>query len=260
MLCWAREQGYDFGDGSTIAVFCDTGWEHPKTIEYIDRIDRELLGGNLVRLKNDQWFSDGDGMRTLVARRGRVPSARARFCTEELKVIPMTKWLRTLDDEATVYVAVRAAESVRRAKLPEREWSEVYDCWVERPLLHWSTDDVFACLARHAVEPNPLYKLGAGRVGCFPCVMINHAELRRLTTTMPEIWDRIGELERLTGRSFFSPGYIPERACSGVDPVTGKRFPRAEDVRRWVIDAPKLQIDLFDTGLPSCLSVYSLCE
>jgi len=260
MLCWAKEQGYDFGCDDVIAVWCDTGWKHPLTYEYIDLIDRKLLGGNLVRLKNDRWFSNGgDGMRALVARRGRVPSACARFCTEELKIVPMTTWLRTLDDEATVYVAVRAAESVRRAKLPEREWSEVYDCWIERPLLYWSTNDVFACLARH-VEPNPLYKLGAARVGCFPCVMINHAELRRLTTTMPDIWDRISELERLTGRSFFSPGYIPARACSGVDPATGKRFPTVGDVRRWVIEAPQRQIDLFDTGLPVCLSVYSLCE
>ena len=31
------------------------------------------------------------------------------------------------------------------------------------------------------MKPNPLYLLGAGRVGCFPCVLVNHRELKALS-------------------------------------------------------------------------------
>src|SRR5262245_23906248 len=149
LLLWLREQGIEHR-----AVFCDTGWEHPLTYAYVEEINRRLLDGHLVTVRNERWT---DGMRSLVATRGRVPSVRARFCTEELKVFPMRDYLRALDDEATVYQGIRAEESPSRALMPTREWSDVYDCWIERPLFRWTAAEVFASLERHGVLANPLY-------------------------------------------------------------------------------------------------------
>ena len=44
-----------------ITVFCDTGWEHPITYKYIEKI-RNTLGLNIVTLKSKKF----DGMIDLV--------------------------------------------------------------------------------------------------------------------------------------------------------------------------------------------------
>ena len=75
LVLWAREQwGADF-----TAVFADTGWEHPLTYEYVEHINRVVLGGRLVRIKSDRYPG---GMLELVAKRVSVPAARSRFCTQ----------------------------------------------------------------------------------------------------------------------------------------------------------------------------------
>jgi len=259
LLCWLRDQGIAF-----TAVFCDTGWEHPLTYAYIEEINQRLLEGRLVVLRSDRYT----GMEDLVARKKRVPSAKARFCTEKLKVLPLIGFLRGLADEATLYQGIRAGESPARARLPESEWSDDYDCWVWRPLLRWAAADCFALLASHGIEPNPLYRLGAGRVGCFPCVLVSHGELKRLTQTMPEVWDRIEHLEAIAkgstprGGSFFPPNYIPPQFCLGRD-VQGRSFPTAADVRRYLIETNEAQLALFEGMRPhaaACLSIYNLCE
>ena len=48
LILWARANLTAF-----VTVFCDTGWEHPLTYAYIDRIDTDLLGGRLIRLKSE---------------------------------------------------------------------------------------------------------------------------------------------------------------------------------------------------------------
>jgi 3'-phosphoadenosine 5'-phosphosulfate sulfotransferase (PAPS reductase)/FAD synthetase len=252
LLLWLREQDISF-----TAVFCDTGWEHPLTYAYVEHINRTVLDGALVRLRSDRV----DGMLGLVKRKKRVPSAKARFCTDWLKVQPLIAYLTQLEDETTCYQGIRAEESEARSKLPMREWSDDFDCWVERPLLRWSAAECFALHAKHGIEPNPLYKLGAGRVGCFPCVMVNHGELKRVAEALPEVWDRIEALEAAaTGRSFFPPGYIPPRFNDRIDAKSGKSFASTAAVRHYLIEADAAQIALFDSAPRSCMSVYNLCE
>jgi hypothetical protein len=134
----------------------------------------------------------------------------------------------------------------------------VYDAWVERPLLRWPVADVFALIERHGLEANPLYRLGSKRVGCFPCVMTRHAELRRLTAMLPEVWDRVEELEAQTGTTFFPPDYIPARYCVRVSD-NGYGIPTVTEVRRYVIEADEAQLTMYGET-PACMSVYNLCE
>jgi len=248
LLLWAKEQGLEY-----TAVFCDTGWEHPFTYKYIESINKRLINGKLIVLKSEKY----DGMEGLVQIKGRVPSFRARFCTDNLKVKPMIAWLKEQNDEITVYQGIRADESAGRAKLDIRQWSDDYDAWIERPLLKWTSKDCFDMLRKHGIEPNPLYLLGAGRVGCFPCVLINKRDLKDLARTFPEIWDRIALLETKAGRSFFPPGYIPDRFMTGFDEKSGKHFPNAIDVKKYIENADQGQ--LFGET-PSCMSIYNLCE
>lgn len=286
LILWAKENLPEFA-----TVFCDTGWESPLTLAYIEEIDRTLLGGSLIRLASVKYgvpshpvqplrrgASARDrhrfrfvtdryerrrqnvGMRNLVELKGRAPSAKARFCTEALKVEPMIAWLKGIDDHVTVYQGIRADESKARAAMLPRQWSDEYDAWIERPLLLWSAAQCFALMKFWGVKPNPLYLLGAGRVGCFPCVMINMRELKALLggPVGDELKRRVTELEALVGRSFFEPTYIPERFCTGWDPKSGKPFCWSHDVFRYIESVDEDQLPMFEAR--SCMSVYNLCE
>jgi 3'-phosphoadenosine 5'-phosphosulfate sulfotransferase (PAPS reductase)/FAD synthetase len=253
LVLWAREH---FGENFT-PLFCDTGWEHPITYDYIANINVTVLANRLITVRSSKYRD----MEDLVTRKGRVPSVKARFCTQELKVFPTRDYLRTLSDDYVIYQGIRADESAPRLKAGPRLWSDEYDCFVNRPLFRWPVAAVFAIHARHGIEPNPLYKLGAVRVGCFPCVMVNHGELKRLGDTLPEIWERAATLERAATRTFFPPEYIPVRFCRSRDEATGIPIPTVADVKRYLKQADEAQIKLFDTGRESgCMSVYNLCE
>jgi 3'-phosphoadenosine 5'-phosphosulfate sulfotransferase (PAPS reductase)/FAD synthetase len=251
LILWAIENLPDF-----MTVFCDTGWEHPITYAYVEEINQTLLYGSLITLVSAKYDSFVD----LCVLKGRAPSAKARFCTEALKVRPMIDWLKTLDDEVTVYQGIRADESVSRAKMEARQWSDDYDAWIERPLLTWTAERCFATMAAHGVKPNPLYLMGAGRVGCFPCVMVNMRELKAYLSgeVGPELKRRLFDLEARVGCSFFEPSYIPERFCTGFDEKSGKPFPWAADVFRYIESVDENQLPMFPAR--SCMSVYNLCE
>jgi len=238
-------------------VFCDTGWEHDLTLEYLDYLNNKIFNGKLVTVRSEKY---PDGMKSLCKKKGRVPSAKARFCTEALKIKPMVDWIFTQDPEIqVVYQGIRADESHSRSKMQQREFADYYNCYVERPILTWNIEQVFEIHKRHDIESNPLYKMGAGRVGCFPCVMINHKEIRALQDFFPEIWDRIAELERTTSRSFFPPNMIPNRFQTGFDKKSGKSYPKWTDVKKY-LSSLKSEGQLSFMPDQSCTSIYNLCE
>lgn len=185
---WLKEH-----DVEHVRVFADTGWEHEATYEYL-RGPLTMALGPIHEVRG----KDG-GMESLVKRKGMFPSRLRRFCTEELKVKPLTAFSRALQDErgeVVSAVGIRAAESAARSKLDEWEWSDTFDCDVWRPLLRWTEQDVIDIHRRHDLAPNPLYLRGATRVGCWPCIFARKAEVRLIATIDPE---RIGTIRRLEG-------------------------------------------------------------
>lgn len=184
MCLWLKEQGIEHR-----RVFADTGWEHPATYEY--------LRGELTKALGpiDEVHS-GLGLADLCRKKGMFPSRVRRFCTEELKVKPLAKYVRALDVECVNAIGIRGGESLARSKMTEWDWSDAFDCDVWRPLLSWTEQDVIDIHTRHGLRPNPLYLLGARRVGCWPCIMVSKDELRLIADTSPERIDEIRALEK----------------------------------------------------------------
>lgn len=176
-------------------VFLDTGWEAPATYQY--------LKGELVRVLGPiKWVKAPRQMEELIRDKGMFPGRRIRFCTQELKVLPMIKHLRGLMDaghDVVNSVGIRAAESLERSRLPEWEYQDGFDCDVWRPLLTWSEAEVIAIHRRHGLKPNPLYLLGVFRVGCWPCIYARKSEIRLIADIDPERIDRMRTLEQEVG-------------------------------------------------------------
>jgi 3'-phosphoadenosine 5'-phosphosulfate sulfotransferase (PAPS reductase)/FAD synthetase len=265
LILWAKEHlgvpGRDFD-----TVFCDTGWEHPITAAYVQWINETVLNLSLITVRSDKYT----GFEQLILERNMVPGVHSRFCTQELKVFPLHKYFETLDDEVTSYQGIRADESAKRARMLPRQWvDEGIGYWIERPLLQWTSEQVFALHEHHGVKPNPLYRMGHSRVGCWPCIMTGLGELKRIIQFSPELKPRLIAIEKKINdaadsaeyKSWFRAGTIPDRFCSkSVTTKDGRvvLIPAVEDVFAYLEGKTEDQIPLLPAR--ACMSVYNLCE
>jgi 3'-phosphoadenosine 5'-phosphosulfate sulfotransferase (PAPS reductase)/FAD synthetase len=173
-------------------VFCDTGWEHDLTYEY-------LRGPLVEKLGPITWLEPKRKMEDLILHKGMFPSRMRRYCTQELKVRPLARHFKArmdAGDDIVNAVGIRANESESRSKMPEWEWQDGFDCEVWRPLLRWSEQDVIDIHHRHGLRPNPLYLRGAQRVGCWPCIYARKDEIKLIADTDPNRIVRLRVLEQ----------------------------------------------------------------
>lgn len=163
-----------------VAIFTDTEWEAGVTYSYIEWFCKGH-GIELLRTTSETY----NGLMDLIQRRGCFPKMKRRFCTEELKEMPIAEVLSKMGDVISV-AGIRAEESKQRAKM--QTWVEHDDrfgCSVWHPIFTWTYEDTIAMHHRHHTKPNPLYLLGAERVGCFPCVFGKKSELRIVSVVEP---------------------------------------------------------------------------
>lgn len=237
----ALERGRPF-----VAVFADTGNEHEWTYDFVRSLPGSTGGPDIVWVKADftrqlarkreyilrHWPEQG--MPAAIVERAvqllhptgipfldlclwktRFPGSKRRFCTDELKLVPIYSVQRPLLEAGKVIVSwqgVRAEESVARRDLPlwqrinpapyslpkaDRDAAEAYRAYAFRPLIAWKTEDVFAYHRQHGIAWNPLYDHGMTRVGCMPCIMCKKAELREIAKRFPDHIDKIEAWEAL---------------------------------------------------------------
>ena len=276
-LLWVREHITK----NFTTVFCDTGWEHPLTYEYINRI-ADKLHLDLVTLKSKKY----DGMVDLARQKKRWASTRARFCTIELKTKPTIDYvLDEVQDNMLMIQGIRGAESPARAKMSAqctyfkyyfepygydkngkpkkhsyrgkdvRAFREKFADDLLRPVFDWSAQQVIDYILAAGLEPNPLYRMGYKRVGCWPCVMANQRDILNIAQQSPERIAEIANFERELHSSFFGPDMIPSYAIT-----SGEKYPTINDVVRYV-QWQNATGSLFDDDTAtSCMSFYGLCE
>ncbi len=186
---WLTEQGIDHD-----RIFFDTAWEHAAVAGHL-----EYLRGVLGPITS---LAGSLGMKDLIRKKVMFPSRHRRFCTENLKTEPARAYLNARIDageDLINAVGIRRDESDARGAATEWEWMDGFDCEVWRPLILWTVEDVIAIHKRHNIRPNPLYLMGAERVGCWPCINSNKAELRMIAEKDPGRIDEIRELEAEIG-------------------------------------------------------------
>ena len=111
-LIWMQKNGYKNFE----VVFCDTAWESDITYQYIDNLQQKL-GIKFTFLKSKKY----DGFLDLARKKKRFPSTRARFCTSELKSIPVIDYILDItNDDILVIQGIRGAESESRSKMTEQ--------------------------------------------------------------------------------------------------------------------------------------------
>lgn len=274
-LLWVRNNlTKDF-----ITVFCDTGWEHPITYQYIQEIQKKLEL-NLVTIKSKKF----DGMVDLAKKKLRWPSSQRRFCTSELKTIPMIDYiLDDVQDNILVIQGIRAAESSKRAEMSKQctyfkyyvqpygkdkngkdkyhtyrrkdvlNFRAKYSDDLLRPVFDWSGQQVIDYIITNGLQPNPLYRMGYKRVGCYPCIMASQQDIYNISVQDPERIRYIAKLENTLSSSFFGPDKISRKFYKG-------EYPLLDDVVRYIQDKHSEGLLFDDDVATSCMSYYGLCE
>jgi 3'-phosphoadenosine 5'-phosphosulfate sulfotransferase (PAPS reductase)/FAD synthetase len=282
---------------------CDTGNEDAFTYGMID-ILREHFPITLIKPERDFY--------ELARHKKRFPSRKAQFCTVELKIMPTRERILELQRQGYDVVrfsGVRRAEghnSNDRGSAATWEWHDGDMHWVHRPIvdkdLAWvwdmhrkylSLDRVCAMVNNDPTMPddrkaqivdrlqtegipcNPLYVMGATRVGCYPCINSRKAELRALVKFRPERVQFIAEKELWVGQglrnnisTFFQANVVPPRWRS--TPITTEdertmNVATIRDVTEWAQTARggrQYDMDFEDDDLPraSLCDIGGLCE
>lgn len=301
LLLATKERGLDVE-----AVFADTGHEHPETYRYVEYLDQHVYPIRVVKadfldriarkrrfIARDQrtgrdksgkrlrWSNKakrralevlhptGNQFLDLCLWKGRFPSTRRRFCSEQLKHIPIRDQIvePLLMDGHTVisWQGVRADESRSRANLPIVDEPEE-GLITYRPLIHWTADDVFAFHKRHGVKWNPLYEQGMGRVGCMPCIHARKGELREISQRWPEVIDWISEMERSVsagskrGNSTFYDVRIIEKGDTSRVSHTTHGIRKLVEWSMTTRGGDQLDLLAQTEDLEMCSSIYGLCE
>ncbi|WP_447751676.1 phosphoadenosine phosphosulfate reductase domain-containing protein [Pseudomonas nicosulfuronedens] len=285
------------------AVFADTGHEHPATYDYVHYL-AEATGIAIRRVKADfsrqiankrkfieaKWPEKGVPQAVVLAAldvlhptgnpfldlclwKGRFPSTKARFCTDELKRNPIIEqvFLPLMDGDSMVlsWQGVRRDESLNRRYLPECD--EVGGgLFNYRPILKWPVEAVFEAHRAAGIKPNPLYLQGCNRVGCMPCIMCAKDELREIAARWPEEVARVREWERVVSiaskrgaATFFTA--VTDPTVQANDNITHATHGIDRMVEWANTSRGGRQYDLINLiarsgGDLRCSSAYGLCE
>ena len=236
---------------------------------------RKVGGGRKVRWSNKAkrralavLYPTGNAFLDLCLWKGRFPSRKAQFCTEELKRNMAVSYQIDLIDAGFKVVSwqgVRRDESQNRrnAKKIERLGPKLY---AFRPLVEWSADDVFFYCASKCLQPNPLYRQGMNRVGCMPCINCGKEEVRQINARFPAALEEKAQWEWLVGQAskrgfstFFNKDLHEDNyQCRRVHDAN-----RVEAVIQWAhTSRGGRQLDMFAGLIESnaCASAYGLCE
>lgn len=209
--------------------------------------------------------------------KGRFPSTRARFCSEELKHVPIMEQVHhpiiEAGDDVVSWQGVRADESINRRHLPEietkRTWPNGASLFNYRPILKWTAEDCFAMHRKHGIKHNPLYEQGMGRVGCMPCIHARKDEILEISKRFPGEFARVAEWERIVSEAskrgsstFFEADTIPGNSRE-MEKISHETHGIWSVVEWSKTGRGGVQFDLIrdDTsGAHLCSSIYGLCE
>jgi 3'-phosphoadenosine 5'-phosphosulfate sulfotransferase (PAPS reductase)/FAD synthetase len=285
------------------AVFADTGHEHPQTYDYVQYLNDKVFPIRTVKADfsvdiarkrefvSTKWREQGIPEETVLRAlevlqptgnafldlciwKGRFPSTKARFCSEELKRNPIIEQVQAplidAGDDVISWQGVRADESLARRDLVEleekRTWPNGATLWNYRPILKWTAEDCFAMHRKHGIKHNPLYEQGMGRVGCMPCIHCRKDELLAIAQRFPDQIERVAEWERIVQAA--SKRGTATLLNSGIKGLSNEEAEEASNIYAMVewskTSRGRTNFDMFRTDEIEpgalCSSIYGLCE
>jgi len=226
-----------------------TGRRHGKKLRWTNKAKRRALA---------VLHPTGNPYLDLCIWKGRFPSRKAQFCTEQLKTIPLVEYQLGLIEQGHTVISwqgVRRDESLNRrdAKKFEKVGGGLY---IYRPIVEWTARQTVDFSLSRGIRVNPLYLEGFSRVGCMLCINANKEEISNCADRKPHHIDRLANWERLVVQAAKRAGasFFPNTKDDPIDK------PDIYAVVRWAKTARGGRQTTFEFERPTCASSYGLCE
>ena len=172
--------------------FCDTHMELPENYAYLKKL--EILLGKKIKILEakrgfDHWLS---------VKRGFLPSPQIRWCTEQLKLIPIERFVG--NDEAISFIALRADED-RAGYISTKPNIKPVFPFIKEGLVK---RDIFRIIEESGIGM-PEYYNWRSRSGCYFCFFQRKIEWVRLSEIHPDLFEKSVryEEEHDDGRKYF---------------------------------------------------------
>ena len=201
MLNYLVQQGHG---PKIVVIHADLGeMEHEPMLPWITSIAHGLPVHNIVPPRD--FF-------TVVRDAGRFPAGLHKFCSGRLKTEPLNKFIvdymesRGLTHALTA-VGIRHSEGGSRKHATEFHRAACDAPTKNRnvtqwnPILKWSVEDVFSCIASHNQKPHAVYARGWSRLSCTLCVYASKDDHKRARAERPELFAKFVQLEADLGKS-----------------------------------------------------------
>jgi hypothetical protein len=172
--------------------FCDTHKELPETYAYLKKIEI-LLGKKIKILEAKRGFDHW-----LAIKNGFLPSPQIRWCTEQLKLMPIERFVG--NDEAISYIALRADED-RVGYISTKPNIKPVFPFMNDGLIR---KDIFRIIEDSGIGM-PEYYSWRSRSGCYFCFFQRKIEWVRLSEIHPDLFEKAVkyEQEHEDGRRYF---------------------------------------------------------
>lgn len=199
--------------------------------------------------------------------KGRFPSRKAQFCTEQLKTLPLVEFQLSLIEQGHTVVSW---QGVRRDESQNRRNAKKFEAvggglYIFRPIVEWSAQQtVDFCLSKGLLL-NRLYSEGFSRVGCMLCINANKEEISNCADRKPHHiarqaeWEiRVSQASKRGYTTFFhkgpgeNPGAMTEHDIFAAANIW--------QTVRWAKTARGGRQTTFEFERPACASSYGLCE
>lgn len=167
-------------------IFCDTKAEYPEVYDYLEKIEGRL-GINIVHLESE-------GFEAMFKRKNYfMPTPRRRWCTVELKIKPMLKWIKQFGDQIIcVLTGTRADERRMYSSRSGKDFIRA------TPLLDlgYGIRDIKRILIDARIG-EPIYYNWKRRSGCWCCPFQSIMAWRNLLRYHPELFAKAEEWQRV---------------------------------------------------------------
>lgn len=193
-----------------------------------------------------------------------------RFCTAELKVDQITRYLKKrFPGQAILNVTgIRHAESAERAKAPTAKPEPKLEGkklkttgWSWNPIIGWSTEDVFRFADEVSFPLHEAYRVyGSSRVSCVYCILATEGDHR--AGMIPEenqaVGRRMVDLEIASTFAFQGSRWLGDTLVSilTAEQVEQLRATPERAERREKAEALIPNHLLYEKGWPNCVPTY----
>lgn len=179
------------------------------------------------------YFETPDGVKTSggkgkASTRRRFPakvaSLRLRWCSSALKIdvsrMAIANQPRFNGKNIVVVTGERRAESSAREKYLQTQYycqpNSIRTVYQYRPVLEWTTEQVWAKIAEYKVTPHPAYQLGWGRTSCLCCIFGSNNQWATIRRDFPDRFKKIADLEIELSHTIDNKRSVVEMANAGI--------------------------------------------